>query len=300
MNSLGVFYDVNLKKSNDLMEVFEHAMSKTNDLVETMDNYNTHKNYQIKANDINKNDISNSNSNSNSYISNISVRKNNKFRTYNQKALSKPTLRPLKNNQYYFRKREPYNYQKEYENELISQIEKLFNPSSQINGKKEEIGMLSFLTPLINSNIEEKNKKFYAGKKFLNKAKESEKTNEKELLDNETKSLLSKESTEKNGYNNRMKYKISKRHSFKRKENDSNISLNYKRPMKRVSSNQRDAMERNKYDIPEINELKKNRYFSRTKNNFRNYIVARDVSSKKKKKDSNIDNLINKLKQHYS
>ena len=38
---------------------------------------------------------------------------------------------------------------------------------------------------------------------------------------------------------------------------------------------------KNKYDIPEINELKKNRYFSRTKTNFRNTIVARDISNRK-------------------
>ena len=43
MNSLGVFYDLNLKKSNDLMEVFDEALSKTNNLMETMDNFNTHK-----------------------------------------------------------------------------------------------------------------------------------------------------------------------------------------------------------------------------------------------------------------
>ena len=43
MNSLGIFYDVNLKKSNDLMDVFEQALSKTNNLMETMDNFNSYK-----------------------------------------------------------------------------------------------------------------------------------------------------------------------------------------------------------------------------------------------------------------
>ena len=37
MNSLGVFYDVQLKKSNDLMEIFDQALTKTNNLMETMD-----------------------------------------------------------------------------------------------------------------------------------------------------------------------------------------------------------------------------------------------------------------------
>ena len=156
MNSLGVFYDVNLKKSNDLMEVFDEALAKTNTLMETMDNFNTHKRIEkINNNESNKNDINNDNL----------IRKNNRLRTYNQKKTNKSQLKPIVNKQYYFRKREPYNYQKEYENELINQIEKLFNPSYQTNGKKEEVGMLSFLSPLINSNIDQKNKIFYGSKK---------------------------------------------------------------------------------------------------------------------------------------
>ena len=55
---------------------------------------------------------------------------------------------------------------------------------------------------------------------------------------------------------------------------------------------------KNKYDIPEINELKKNRYFNRTKTNFRNTIVARDISNRKN--ESKVDQLIDKLKKHYS
>ena len=121
MNSLGVFYDLNLKKSNDLMEVFDEALSKTNNLMETMDNFNTHKKierFNIINNESNKNDINNFNI----------IRKNNRLRTYNVKKTNKNQLKPIKSNQYYFKKREPYNYQKEYENELINQIEKLFNP----------------------------------------------------------------------------------------------------------------------------------------------------------------------------
>ena len=43
MESFGVFGDLSLKKSNDLMDVFEEALSKTNNLMETMDNFNKHK-----------------------------------------------------------------------------------------------------------------------------------------------------------------------------------------------------------------------------------------------------------------
>ena len=62
MNSLGVFNDVNLKKSSDLMEVFDEALSKTNYLMETMDNFNSYK--RIKTN-INNNDEFNKNDNNN-------------------------------------------------------------------------------------------------------------------------------------------------------------------------------------------------------------------------------------------
>ena len=165
MNSLGVFFDVNLKKSNDLMEVFDAALSKTNNLMETMDNFNTHKKVEkINIDEVNKNDINNN------------IRKNTRLRTYNPKR-NKAKLKPIQNNQYFIRKREPYNYQKEYENELINQIEKLFNPSYQ--SKKEEVGMLSFLSPLIESNIVEKNKRFYKSKKEINKQKINELNNNK-------------------------------------------------------------------------------------------------------------------------
>jgi hypothetical protein len=310
MNSLGVFFDLNLKKSNDLMEVFDEALSKTNNLMETMDNFNTHKKIEKINNNIesNKNDINNYNI----------IRKNNKLKTYNPQKANKAKLRPIKNNnQYYFRKREPYNYQKEYENELINQIEKLFNPSYQNNGKKEEVGMLSFLSPLINSNIDEKNKKFYRNKKELNKSKNSKiselntntinKNNEKEndLSSNESENFLGRGLNRKysNNSNNSQKLKISRKNTFARKGNnyynfEGQKFRGYNSIGKKFRNNE--EFQKNKYDIPEISELKKNRYFSRTKSNFRNAIVARDVSGKSRKNESNVDQLINKLKKHYS
>ena len=279
MNSLGVFYDVNLKKSNDIMDVFDEALSKTNNLMETMDNFNTHKRIEKNTNnELNKNDINDFNI----------IRNNNRLRTYNPKKTNKSQLKPIVNKQYNFRKREPYNYQKEYENELINQIEKLFNPSYQNNGKKEEIGMLSFLSPLINSNIDQKNKIFYGSKKNTSRSKISELNNinkkknesENELLSNKMQNIWG---------NDNQKLKISKNNSNLRKENKS---------IERKIN--KDKFQKNKYNIPEINELKKNRYFSRTKTNFRSNIVARDINSNSKKNESNKDQLIKKLKKHYS
>ena len=298
MNSLGVFYDLNLKKSNDLMEVFDEALSKTNNLMETMDNFNTHKKiekFNNINNETNKNDINNFNI----------IRKKDRLRTYNAKKTNRNQLKPIKNNQYYFKKREPYNYQKEYEKELINQIEKLFNPSYQVDGKKEEVGMLSFLSPLINSNIDEKNKRFYRSKKDLKKAESNEinninniinKTNEKgkeyDLSSNDSESVISK-GLNRNYSNNNQKLKISNKNSFIRNyESRKNINSMGKKYRNNY------GFTKNKYDIPEINELKKNRYFNRTKTNFRNTIVARDISNRKN--ESKVDQLINKLKKHYS
>ena len=285
------------------MEVFDQALSKTNTLMETMDNFNTHKKVEkTNNNESNKNDINNYNI----------LRNNNRLRTYNHKKTNKAQLKPINNNnnQYIFRKREPYNYQKEYENELINQIEKLFNPSYQNNGKKEEIGMLSFLSPLINSNIEEKNKRFYKNKKniiksknndlnnIFNKDNEKEKEKEYDLTSNESESVLSRGLSRKYS-NNNPKLKISKKNSFLRKGFENNYD-------RKIFSNsmgrkfRKNEFRKNKFEIPEINELKKNRYFSRTKTNFRNAIVARDVSAKSRKKESNVDQLINRLKKHYS
>lgn len=286
------------------MEVFDQALSKTNTLMETMDNFNTHKKVEkTNNNESNKNDINNYNI----------LRNNNRLRTYNHKKTNKAQLKPIKNNnnnQYIFRKREPYNYQKEYENELINQIEKLFNPSYQNNGKKEEIGMLSFLSPLINSNIEEKNKRFYKNKKniiksknndlnnIFNKDNEKEKEKEYDLTSNESESVLSRGLNRKYS-NNNTKLKISKKNSFLRKGFENNYDRKiFSNSMGRKFRN--NEFRKNKFEIPEINELKKNRYFSRTKTNFRNAIVARDVSAKSRKKESNVDQLINRLKKHYS
>ena len=163
MNSLGIFCDVNLKKSNDLMDVFEQALSKTNNLMETMENFNS---YKIQ----NKNSINDEQEKNNNINSEIKGRKLARIKTFNQKKANKFQLKPIKNNNKYYKVREPYNYQKEYEKDLINQIESLFNPNYK-KGPKENAGMLSFISPLIDSNIINKNKDIYGSKERINKAK---------------------------------------------------------------------------------------------------------------------------------
>jgi hypothetical protein len=289
---------VNLKKSNDLMEVFDQALSKTNTLMETMDNFNPYR----KLESTNDNYESNKNDNNN-----YNIRKKTKSKTNMQKKADKAQLKPITKPQYpyIYKRREPFNFQKEYENDLINQIEKLFNPSYQKNGKKEEIGFLSFLSPLINSNIDEKNKNFYKKNLNINKAK----------INNELKKVNDNSNNEKNNEsppnelnNNSSSRRLSRKYSFNDKKLKSirKKSLSQKKTENNLEKqiSQKSFAEKNKkgkYDIPEINELKRNRYFTRTKTSFRNSIVARDVSSKsKKKQQSNVEQLINRLKKHYS
>ena len=166
MESFGVFGDLSLKKSNDLMDVFEEALSKTNNLMETMDNFNKHK---IQEKNIINDEPEKNNNN------NTKLRKLQKLKTYNHRQFGKFQLKPVKNNNKYFKIREPYNYQKEYENELINQIETLFNPNYK-NSSKDSVGMLSFLSPLINSNykkkLNEKERRIVKEKKLSNKMNE--------------------------------------------------------------------------------------------------------------------------------
>lgn len=252
MDSLGIFYDVSLKKSNDLMNVFEEALSKTNNLMETMDNFNSHK---IQDKNIFNDEQEKNNNNS------IKPRKLHKLKTYNQKKFNKFQLKPIKNNNKYFKLREPYNYQKEYENNLINQIEQLFNPNYTNNNSKDNVGMLSFLSPLINSNLDKRNKEFY--NKKINKRQTNLNINNKEMYNNKSS---------KNINNNYTMKKISEKRRKKTKE---------KSPI----DNEKDK-------IPEIN-----RPINRAKTNAIKEIYFK---SNKGENKSNVDLLINKLKKKYS
>ena len=182
MNSYGIFCDVNLKKSNDLMDVFEQAVNKTNNLMETMENFNTHK-IQDKNQDEEKD------KNTININNEIGMRKLRKFKTYNQKASKKFQLKPIKSSNKYFKVREPFNYQKEYENDLINQIENLFNPNYK-NNFKENTGMISFLSPLIDSNIISKNNSLFGSKKKISKIKPNSYINQK-IIKNENEKQIS-------------------------------------------------------------------------------------------------------------
>ena len=177
MNSYGIFRDVKVKKSNDLMDVFEQALNKTNNLMEKMESFNTRK--------IQNNNYENEDKKNTFNINNeIGMRKLKKFKTYNQNASKKYQLKPIKKNNNYFKIREPYNYQKEYEKDLINQIEHLFNPSYK-NNSNENSGMMSFISPLIDSNIIGKNNDFVGSKKRINKIKPNSYVKKEKIIKNE-------------------------------------------------------------------------------------------------------------------
>jgi hypothetical protein len=99
---------------------------------------------------------------------------------------------------------------------------------------------------------------------------------------------------------NEKKLKMFDKINLNNKKNENNLDRQTLRKTFSKKFNKNDIYRRNKYDIPEINELKKNRYFTRTKTNFRNIVVARDKPESRRKKESNVEELINRLKKHYS
>ena len=225
MNSYGIFCDVNLKKSNDLMDVFEQAVNKTNNLMETMENFNTHK-IQDKNQDEEKD------KNTININNEIGMRKLKKFKTYNQKASKKFQLKPIKSSNKYFKVREPYNYQKEYENDLINQIENLFNPNYK-NNFKENTGMISFLSPLIDSNIISKNNSLFGSKKKINKIKPNSYINQK-IIKNENEKQISinnikpKRRIEKDFENRERNEKIGIKRAINKTKNDAIKDIYFK------------------------------------------------------------------------
>ena len=257
MESFGVFGDLSLKKSNDLMDVFEEALSKTNNLMETMDNFNKHK---IQEKNIINDEPEKNNNN------NTKLRKLQKLKTYNHRQFGKFQLKPIKNNNKYFKIREPYNYQKEYENELINQIETLFNPNYK-NSSKDSVGMLSFLSPLINSNVSSnKNKEMYKSKERINNKKS------KNVIKNENINFNnnpSSKSLNKNNYKKKLDEKERRIVKGKKLSNKMNeeMTKEIKRPINRAKTNA----------IKEI-------YFKSNRNESK----------------SNVDLLINRLKKKYN
>ena len=258
MESFGVFGDLSLKKSNDLMDVFEEALSKTNNLMETMDNFNKHK-IQEK-NIINDEPEKNNNNNTKS-------RKLHKLKTYNQRQFGKFQLKPIKNNNKYFKIREPYNYQKEYENDLINQIETLFNPNYK-NSSKDSAGMLSFLTPLINSNVSSnKNKEIYKSKERIN--------------------------------NKKSNLNVIKNGNINFNNNPSSKSLNKNNYKKKLDEKERRIVREKKLSNKMNEEMTKEikRPINRAKTNAIKEIYFKSNRNESK---SNVDLLINRLKKKYN
>jgi hypothetical protein len=258
MESFGVFGDLSLKKSNDLMDVFEEALSKTNNLMETMDNFNKHK---IQEKNIINDEPEKNNNN------NTKLRKLQKLKTYNHRQFGKFQLKPIKNNNKYFKIREPYNYQKEYENDLINQIETLFNPNYK-NSSKDSAGMLSFLTPLINSNVSSnKNKEIYKSKERINNKKSNLNVIKNENIN--FNNNPSSKSLNKNNYKKKLDEKERRIVREKKLSNKMNeeMTKEIKRPINRAKTNA----------IKEI-------YFKSNRNESK----------------SNVDLLINRLKKKYN
>lgn len=293
MDSLGVFYNLNLKKSNDLMTTFDQAINQATGLFDTMDGFENKK--QVYNNpDIIPKEYFSLGKNPKKSMSNNNL--NKVLKSKSKKNQLKPIAYP-KNN-----------YQYNYENELIREIENLFNPTFKFFDKKKgEMGMSSFLSPLFDStlktNLEKKNKNFYnedLSKK--NNMNITERNDEEKEQNTEKNSELNEGKQKKfrvthNGFGKRNgfgTYYVERNYSSNSNNNFKKKAYKTKYGEKFVGNNQIES---------EIKELKRNRYFSRTKNNFRkNYIYARDLNSSSRrssKGESNVDQLINKLKKHY-
>ena len=158
MNSLGIFHDVKLKNNNNVLFSLKKACDQTSNLVDDMDKYqkpsNFNRNYKsFNLNNININNKRRKNQSvisrigKNIIINNNSTRLKKKNSEYTNKNTKINKYKNLKNkifgsindNNYNYnnyneqKNNEPYNYNKEYENDLINQIENLFHPSNNSN-----------------------------------------------------------------------------------------------------------------------------------------------------------------------
>ena len=161
MNSLGIFHDVQLKNNNNVLFSLKKACDQTSNLVDYMDNYQ--KPSYLKGN-YNRNEDINGNLNNINYINNnykkrnksvitkigkniISNNNSSRFKKKKSEYIKKGGTNKYKNIQnkifgnnmdnnydYYEQKNnEVYNYNKQYENDLINDIENLFHPKKTKN-----------------------------------------------------------------------------------------------------------------------------------------------------------------------
>ena len=165
MNSLGIFHDVKLKNYNNIKSSLKRVCDHTSNLVDYMDNYqrptSINKNYKsININNninnkrrknqsvisrIGRNIIIDNNSTklkkkSSEYYNNIKI---NKYKKLKNKIFGNNNV----NNYSYKQKNESFNYNKEYENELIDQIENLFHPSENTIKNNYKIENIKNLMP---------------------------------------------------------------------------------------------------------------------------------------------------------
>ena len=195
MNSLGIFHDVKLKNNNNVLFSLKKACDQTSNLVDDMDKYQKPSNFNRNPKSFNLNNINNKRRKNQSVISRIgkniiinnnSTRLKKKNSEYTNKNTKINKYKNLKNkifgsindnnyNNYNEQKNnEPYNYNKEYENDLINQIENLFHPSNNSNnienGNATDIMQGNYMDifslmgnefKLINKQMNQNNKKSY-------------------------------------------------------------------------------------------------------------------------------------------
>lgn len=144
MDPIGIFHEVKIKNNNDrniIMHELNKVCSQTSDLVEKINNYQNPLKSQKYLSNRRKN---------NSLIGNVgnNIISNNSYNKYLPKYLrgsnSKKSGNKLNNfkrkifpdnDEYKYNKIETYNYNKQYENELIGDIEKLLHPSDYNDNK---------------------------------------------------------------------------------------------------------------------------------------------------------------------
>ncbi len=153
MFSLGIFHDIKLQNNNNVIFSLEKACDDTSELVQGMNNYQrpsfVNKNYKsVKKDNINKNrnqsvigrsakniinNYNNSNKGQKRINQNFNNGKLNKYKIIQNKIL-RNNSKKKNNNNYIKKNNELYNYNKEYEDNLLNQIENILHPKSNNEG----------------------------------------------------------------------------------------------------------------------------------------------------------------------
>ena len=140
MDSLGIFHSLQINNNNNVLTSVRNACNSTSDLVEKIGNYqnlNRRPQYSYKVSNKKTNSIIGKIGKNIMYNNNKNLKNNYKIKGktpnirnkdfYREKIFGIPSPQKYKNND------EVFNYNKEYENDLIDQIEKILHPSSEGN-----------------------------------------------------------------------------------------------------------------------------------------------------------------------